>query len=82
MDINEIYEIALHLYMVKNNMNVNIVNLKPENLYKKDYLKEGKQKLSFIENKIKEKHLNPNDVYFLINCKHGGFKHAINVIFS
>ncbi len=82
MNIDEIYEVALHLYMVKNNINVKITNLKLENLYKRDYLDKGKEKLPFVESKIKEKNLTFNDIDFLVNCKHGGFKHAINVIFS
>lgn len=80
MDKTELMEIALHLYMVKNNIPVNITKHSPEQMYVNTYLQKAESMIDLIANLINKKDFTHNDIYHLVNCKYGGFNHAIKVL--
>jgi hypothetical protein len=78
----EVMEIALHLYMVNNDIPVKITKHEPQKLYKKEFLPSAEKKIPDIEQMITKKGYTKDDIDHLVNGRYGGFEHALKVIFS
>ena len=80
LDKNEIMEIALHLYMRRENIPYRGSQLSIEELYNNKYIDIAKKEIPTIENLIIKKELTKEDIYDLVNGKYGSFDRTIRIL--